>query len=62
MVGFQEIKVRDGLTAKPENHAEDKKERKEKVILHVDQQSPCVIPERDIKKVQKEYLGKKAIR
>jgi hypothetical protein len=62
MVGSPEIKERDGLTVRQESHVVDKKEKKEEVILLAVQPNQCVIPEKDTKKVQKEYLGKKEIK
>jgi hypothetical protein len=62
MVGFHAIKAKVGLTVKQENLVVDKKVKKEEAILHVAQQSLCVIPERNTRKVPKEFLGRKVIK
>jgi hypothetical protein len=59
MGGFLEIKERVGWIVKQEKHAEDKKEKKEKVILLAVRQNRCAILAKDTKKALKEFLGKR---
>ena len=62
MVGFPGTKERVGQIVKQANLAEDKKEKKEKVTPHADPLWRCAIPEKNIKKDQKEFRGKGEIK
>ena len=59
MVGSPETKERVGWIVKQVNLVEDKKEKKEKVTPHADPLWRCAIPEKNIKKDQKEFRGKR---
>ena len=54
-----ETKAKVGWTARPEKPVEDRRVRRDVLILHVDLQRQCAIPEKNIRKPLKEYLGKK---
>ncbi len=59
MAGFLETKEKVGLIAKLANPVADKKEKKERVTQHADQQWLCAIAEKDLKKDPRGYLGKR---
>jgi hypothetical protein len=61
MVGFLEIEELDGMTAKRENLVVDKKEKKEKDILHVGQLNQNVLNLKERKKDQNGLVGKKEL-
>ena len=59
MDGFHVIREKAGSIARRVSLVVDKKVKKEEAIQPVDQQWLCVIVERDSKKAQNEFLGRK---
>lgn len=57
MVGSKEIEEKGELTARPENHVVDKKEKSEKVTQLVVQPNQCVLIPKGKRKARKELLG-----